>query len=52
MLNMNENEMKEKEIKLSTIIEQFSANSVYECSQKQKLAISLHQTCFNPPITA
>ena len=39
-LGINENEMKEKEIKKSPIIEQFSENSVYKCSSKQNLAIS------------
>ena len=50
MLNTNEKEMTEKEIKPSQILEQFSENSVHECSFKKNLEIFLHQTCFSPPI--
>ena len=51
MLDINENEMMEKEIKPSPMLEIFSANSLYECSSKQNLAIFLHQACFSPPIS-
>ena len=51
MLDINKNEMKEKEIKPSPILEQFSEKSVYECSLKQNLAIFLHQACFSPPMS-
>ena len=51
ILGINENETKEKKLKPSPIIEQFSENSVYECSSKQNLAIFLHQACFSPPIS-